>query len=192
MKVIAATSALLALLTLSSAAPTERRQNSYLAFIRPTKTSLYRVFSGAVQYGVSYGKVSKAPGQSDYTTLVTFEIPPAYSGRQCEFGFNLVTPSYPPPTGTKQFDVFTALGPATHTTTDWPSGNLRDQHIGRLQAVAGGEAVNVAGLPPVVGKKFACPADGRLYAAELVGAGDLLQIEWDATTGAEGPYIKVY
>lgn len=65
---------------------------------------------------------------------------------------------------------------------------MRDQYLGRLRAVAGGDAVNVEGFPAVVGQGFPCPA-GRLLAGELVGAGDQVEVRWDVSS--EGPYVVV-
>jgi len=183
MKFSTTTSALFSLLTLTSALPTEKRADN---IIRPTVISQYSVWSGAVSYNTPTGLIFKSGRTSDITTLATFSIPWSTAGKTCELVFSLLN-NYPP-TGTAQFDVYTSLAPADHSTTDWPSGNLRDHYAGRLKAVANGNAVNVEGLPPVAGEGFPCPA-GQLLAGELVGAGDQVQVKWDAAT--EGPYIVV-
>jgi hypothetical protein len=87
--------------------------------------------------------------------------------------------------GTGQFDVFTSLAPAEKDTNSWPSGNLRDQHIGRMQAKNGDAATWVDGFP-TFGQAFLCPA-GQTYGGELVGVGDFDYIQWLA--GTDGPYI---
>ncbi|KAF2814131.1 uncharacterized protein BDZ99DRAFT_372485, partial [Mytilinidion resinicola] len=76
---------------------------------------------------------------------------------------------------TAQFDAYTALAPADHSTKDWPSGNLRDQYVGRLKSVKPGLATYVDGFPKV--GPFPCPA-GKTYGGELVGAGDQVNIQW--------------
>ena len=86
--------------------------------------------------------------------------------------------------------MYTSLAPASGPSTTWPSGNLRDQYVGRLKAVTGGNAVNVEGLPPVVGHTFPCPAPGSKLAGELVGAGDQVEIKWDVSF--EGPYLRYW
>ncbi|EFQ95950.1 hypothetical protein PTT_04037, partial [Pyrenophora teres f. teres 0-1] len=84
---------------------------------------------------------------------------------------------------TAQFDVFTALAPAAGSTSSWPSGNLRDQHLGRMTVQRGGAATWVSGFPALV-QAFPCPA-GKTYGGELVGVGDVDSIEWLAgTSGA--------
>lgn len=60
----------------------------------------------------------------------------------------------------------------------WPSGNLRDQHFGRVVAEPKSDVV--------FGKTFPCPA-GKTYGGELVGYGDVDLVEWKA--GEAGPYF---
>ena len=60
--------------------------------------------------------------------------------------------------------------------------------MGRLTAVADGEAYWTQGFPSV--PSFPCPA-GQLLAGELVGTGDVDDIEWQSVNRA-GPYIYYY
>lgn len=171
----------------ASAAPVEPRQEPN---IYPDSISLYEVWTGKVTYNVPTGKIFKDGRTTDITTLGTFTFPASTAGKTCEFQFALnnclhCNPGYP--TGTANFDVYTAIKPADHSTNDWPSGNLRDQYIGRLHAVKPGVATPVEGLPKV--GRFPCPA-GQTYGGELVGAGDQVSIQWDGK--GEGPYFKVY
>jgi hypothetical protein len=172
-----------AILAFASAAPTNPN-------IFPDKLSRYEVWSGKVTYDVPTGQIFKDGKTTDITTLLTFTFPDATAGKTCEFDFALnnclhCNPS--PPTGTLQFDAYTAIKPADRSTNDWPSGNLRDQYIGRLKAVKPGIATPVEGFPHV--GPFPCPA-GKTLGGELVGAGDQVNIQWDGK--GEGPYFRVY
>ena len=59
--------------------------------------------------------------------------------------------------------------------------------MGRLQAVLPGEATYVADVYPKTGASFPCPYGGS-FGYELVGAGDLVDIEW--TPPASSSYIS--
>lgn len=133
----------------------------------------------------SNGKIFKDGRTTDVTTLLTFDFPPESEGKTCSFHFESSSDTTTKVSGTGQFDIFISLAPATHDTTTWPSGNLRDQHIGRMTAKPNGAATWLAGFP-VFGQGFPCPA-GMTYGGELVGAGDVDRIEW--SVGASGPYI---
>jgi len=174
-----------AILAFASAAPTP--QGTYYGpsgTIAPKTISQYSVWTGAVSYNTNAGKIFKDGRTSDITTLVTFDIPSTLQGKTCSFHFALDSTSTL--SGTGQFDVFTSLAPATQDTTTWPSGNLRDNHVGRLQAYANGEAKFIDGFPTVA-KSFPCPA-GQLLAGELVGTGDVDRIEWNEYLA--GAYIS--
>ncbi|KAH8701334.1 hypothetical protein GQ44DRAFT_55074 [Phaeosphaeriaceae sp. PMI808] len=174
----------LSIATLSSALPTNAPRDT--TTLRPTYTSQYSVWSGAIQRSTYTGKIFKDGRTTDITTLVTFTFPPASAGKTCSFGFNLPNDSSSRLSGTGQFDVFISLAPVSASTSSWPPGNLRDQHIGRMAAKLGGEATWIAGFP-TFGQGFPCPA-GETYGGELVGTGDVDHIEWIA--GNAGPYVK--
>jgi hypothetical protein len=190
MKSIAALSSLLAFVSTAPAIDLQTRSDSQ---IRPLVLSLYTPATGATAYNVPTGKIYKNNGglqDPDITTLITFSIPASAAGKTCSFVFDLnnclhCNPSVP--TGTATFDVYTSLAPATQDTTTWPNGNLRDEYAGRLTAVKPGSAVWLDGFPNE-GQAFPCPA-GQLLAGELVGAGDVLNVQWDGQ--GEGPYIRV-
>ncbi|CAG5188724.1 uncharacterized protein ALTATR162_LOCUS12017 [Alternaria atra] len=154
--------------------------------IKPEATSLYEVWTGAVQHNKINGKISKDGKTTDITTLLTFKFPPESAGKTCSFHFDLASDASAKVSGTGQFDVFTSLAPATGSTSSWPSGNLRDQHYGRMTAKHGGAATWVSGFP-TFGQGFPCPA-GNTYGGELVGVGDADFIEWVA--GTSGAYIQ--
>ena len=158
--------------------------NSGSNILRPSVTSQYEVSTGAVTRFTPNGIISKDGKTSDITMLLTFDFPAASAGKMCSFHFDLDRATSEV-AGTGQFDVFTSLAPAQMDTTSWPSGNLRDQHIGRMQAVAGGAATWVEGFP-TFGQSFLCPA-GQTYGGELVGVSDFDYIQWLART--DGPYI---
>jgi hypothetical protein len=153
--------------------------------IVPTTISQYTVWTGAINFDTGAGKIFKNGRVSDVTTLATFDIPASTAGKTCELHF--VLDSSATLSGSGQFDVFTSLAPATTSTTTWPSGNLRDQYVGRMTAVLNGEASWTQGFPSV--PSFPCPA-GQLLAGELVGTGDVDDIEWLSINA--GPYITYY
>jgi hypothetical protein len=103
------------------------------------------------------GKISKDGKTTDITTLLTFDFPTALDGKTCSFHFDLSSDPAAKVSSTGQFDVFISLAPATRTTTTWPSGNLRDQHIGRMRAQPNAAATWVAGFS-TFGQSFPCPA----------------------------------
>ena len=142
--------------------------------IRPTVRSQYDVWTGAVHYNTTNGKIFKNGQITDVTTLLTFTFPAATNGQSCEFHFYLDPTATVSGTGT--FDVFSSLAPATQSTTSWPNGNLRDQYGGRMQASLPGEAVFLDGYGTTA-QLFECPSD-TVYGVELVPTGDVDDIEW--------------
>jgi hypothetical protein len=180
----------LAILGFASALPSPSPQNitSGANIIKPTTRSQYEVWTGAVHFNLQAGKIFKDGHTTDVTTLLTFNIPSAAASKTCEFHFFLSSDATSKLSGTGQFDVFTSLAPATKDTTTWPNGNLRDQHAGRMQAFLPGEAQWLDGFP-TTGKSFPCPS-GQILAGELVGTGDVDDIEWVA--GNSGAYIKYF
>ncbi|KAI9764685.1 MAG: hypothetical protein M1839_005785 [Geoglossum umbratile] len=184
----AVVASILSCLALTSAAPTARSTPPYRPStnytLYPYATSTYAVWSGAITYGTNYGLVQKTQTSSDITTLVTFDFPAWTAGKKCSFGFRLGNTATV--TGTGQADVFTSLDNPHGSTTDWPQGNQRDQHLGRIQAVKGGSAVTVMDFGN--NTPFDCPAGHRIT-GELVPTGDYDEIRWDVYT--EGPELTV-
>jgi hypothetical protein len=175
-----------AILGFAAAAPAPQSFPTGSNIIKPKTISQYEVWTGAVHFNTGSGRVFKDGKSSDITTLVSFDIPSAASGKTCEFHFYLDNASTL--SGSASFDVFTSLAPATKDTTTWPSGNQRDQYAGRLKAILPGEASFVEGFPAPA-KAFPCPY-GQILAGELVGTGDVDRIEW--YSGSAGPYLKYY
>jgi hypothetical protein len=174
-----------AILGFTSAIPTPGSIPTGSNVIVPTAISQYTVWTGAINFNTGSGKVFKNGIVSDITTLATFDIPSSAAGKTCELHFVLDSTSTL--SGSGQFDVFTSLAPATASTSSWPSGNLRDQYVGRMTAVANGEATWTPGFPSET--SFPCPA-GETLAGELVGTGDVDDVEWSQATA--GPYILFY
>jgi hypothetical protein len=188
MKSLISAACLASLLSFSSAAPNPQYGIPTSGVLKPIVRSQYEVWTGAVHYNTPTGHIFKNGRTTDITTLLIFDIPATLSGKTCEFHLYL-DPSATV-SGTGAFDVFSSLAPATQDTTTWPSGNLRDQYGGRMQAHISGEATWV---PDIVaeGKAFPCPAVPMKYAAELVGTGDVDNIAWNSAAGS-GSYIKYY
>jgi hypothetical protein len=134
------------------------------------------VWTGAIDYNTGVGKVFKDGQTSDITTLLTFDFPAASQGMTCEFHFYLDGTAQL--SGSGLVDVFTSLAPATAGTTSWPSGNQRNQQVGRLSAANPGEATYVAGFPNAI-QSFPCPQG--TYAIELVGVYDQDDVEWSGS-----------
>ena len=187
--VFVALTALLSAVSALPAAPVEAR-NPSPEILRPLVISQYQTWTGARDYNTATGLISKPNGKStDITTLATFKFPESSAGKTCQLAFGLNANSPYTPKGTAQFDVYTSIKPADAVDTKtWPNGNLRDQYVGRLQAVKPGQAVAVNGLPDPR-QSFPCPA-GYYLGGELVGAGDYVEVAWDAAT--EGPYFLIY
>jgi hypothetical protein len=139
-----------------------------------------------VRYQTPNGKIFKDGKTTDVTTLLTFEFPKASQDKTCSFHFDLTGNPSAKVSGTGEFDVFISQAPATSNAATWPSGNLRDHHIGRMNAKAKAPATWVSGFP-TFGQSFPCPA-GKTYGSELVGVGSVDQIEWLAS--AAGAYIS--
>ncbi|PGH28256.1 hypothetical protein AJ80_00147 [Polytolypa hystricis UAMH7299] len=175
------TSALLAAIlgaTTALAAPLIARETST---IYPTVISQYNIWTGAVDFDTQQGLIFKDGREPDKTTLVTFDFPAWTEGKQCTFVFDL--DSSATVSGSGLFDVFSSIQPATESTQDWPSGNLRGQHLGRMRAHAPGRATVEFGNQP-----FDCPT-GKTMPTELVGVYDIDHIAWDRDFA--GPSIIV-
>jgi hypothetical protein len=151
--------------------------------ILPAAVSQYDVWTGAIRYASGAGKIFKNGKTTDTTTLLTFNFPAASAGRTCAFHLYLDPTSTL--TGAANFDVFSSLQPATHSTSTWPPGNQRNNHLGRMKAALGAEATVLAGYPTAVGG-FPCPAAGTVAGYEYVPTDDVTDIEWtqSATVGA--------
>jgi hypothetical protein len=57
--------------------------------IRPKALSQYDVWTGAVRYRASHGKIFKDGHTTDVSTLLTFDVPPESQGKTCRFVFDL-------------------------------------------------------------------------------------------------------
>ncbi|KAE9961261.1 hypothetical protein BLS_002841 [Venturia inaequalis] len=174
---------LLALLTIAglvSALPTPNVPTGP-NIITPKELSLYEVKTSKVNYQSQTGHIFKSSAGNDLTTLLTFSLPASLQGKTCSFHFHRDATSRAD--GTKLFDLFSSLAPATATS----SGNQRNQFLGRLDTSAPGEAVWVADVFPKTGQGFACPSGGD-FGYEVVGAGDYVDVAWNAPVS--GAYIS--
>ncbi|KAJ2891184.1 hypothetical protein MKZ38_000772 [Zalerion maritima] len=181
--------AILSLAAAAVAAPTSSnsKRQTPPATIDPL-LSQYNVATGAVTYNTGEGYIFKKNGaEPDITTLMSFKFPDSTEGYNCEILFPLDAASTA--TGSQRAQVFSGLKPAAETTTTWPSGNLRDQHLGDVKFEAPGGAVYEATYGPYAQGKFPCPAGYKL-GAELVGRWDEVTVAWTQGAGA-GPYIEV-
>jgi hypothetical protein len=182
--------------TSTPASPPTVQGQQPIASVLPDFTSQYTVSTGAVDFHTTRGLVSRAPqnGGGDITTLVTFELPSQYSNNQCQLVFDLGNDPTGYVTGTGKAQLFTSLAPADKDTSTWPSGNLRNQHLGTIQVNAVGRAAWEAGSGPgaSVDGTFPCSAiAGNIYGGELVPVGDFDTISWAAGSG-DGPKILVW
>lgn len=176
----------------SSAAP-----NAYpapIATILPEYTSQYNGASGAVDFHTPRGFVSRHPknGGADISTLVTFQLDKKYASNQCQVVFDLNDPSSYAK-GSMKAQLFTSLAPAQSDSKSWPSGNLRDQNLGAIQAYPSGRATWQAGSGPgaTSGGFFPCKnIAGMIYGGEVVPQGDDVEFSWPA--GKDGIKIIVW
>ena len=177
MKAFFATTALLGLFGLVSAAPAPVPQIPASGnVVKPSVRSQYAVSAGAISYNTGVGKIFKSGRSTDITTLLTFDFPAAAAGKTCTFHF--YAESTVTVTGSGQFQLYTSLAPPTGSTTTWPPGNRRNNHVGTLRVVKPGEATWVDGNP-VTAKSFPCPTGTVGY--ELVGVYDNDDIAWSGS-----------
>lgn len=194
---VAVAAALVGSAALSHAAPLNARDApgaAPIATIFPDTTSLYHANTGAVDFNVWRGFVSRSPnnGGADVSTLVTFSVPASYAGNKCQLVFDLNSPSSYT-SGSQKAQAFTSIAPATESTETWPNGNLRNQFIGTLDIVNNGRATFEAGSGPGAttnGFIDCCDIAGKLLGGEVVPVGDSDTISWVA--GVDGPKILVF
>jgi hypothetical protein len=146
----------------------------------------YNVSNGAIS-STTNGKISKATNNrgQDITTLVTFTYPPEVKGKQCQLAFYLDNTAKL--CGSGKIDVFTTNSPAPGSTTGWGPGNQRNNHLGRLSVIKGGDATWDATYSAHLTKKSPCAAPNTTQSFELVGVYDKDYISWDPTVA--GPRI---
>lgn len=179
------TATVLAFITSALAAPSAIKRTT--TRIDPI-LSQYTVWYGAVTYDTGVGLIQKTNGhEPDITTLVKFVFPADTEGQMCEIFFPLDDASTA--TGSQRAQVFSSLKPAEQTTTTWPSGNLRDQHLGDIRFEVPGGAIFENAYTEYSRGKFPCPA-GYALGGEFVGRWDEVEIAWTQSDTA-GPYIAV-
>jgi len=151
----------------------------------PDNISIYHGYNGAIEYAVSHGKISRVQsGNDDISTLITFTFPESTRGRKCEFNFELDSPPYTA-TGSPFIDAFFSSQYATASSPGWgPPSNYRDNQLGRLRVVKGGQATVEWGT-----FVFDCPA-GQTKGFEVTPTGDSILVEWNEP--ADGPWIRWY
>ncbi|KAK5250255.1 hypothetical protein LTS06_004983 [Exophiala xenobiotica] len=165
-----------------------------IAQVFPEYTSQYNSRTGAVDFNTERGLVSRSPtnGGADITTLVTFALDEQYASNWCQLVFDLENASSSA-SGSKQAQLFTSLAPATTDTTTWPSGNQRNQALGSIQIIPGGEAQWQLGTGPGATSNGFFPCGliaGQVYGGEVVPQGDSVEVSWPA--GQDGVKIVVY
>jgi len=164
-----------------------------VAQIFPKYAALYNAKTGA-HFQSPQGLVSRSPtnGGADISALVTFEVPAEYSSNWCQVAFVLQNAGSEA-TGSLQAQLYTSLAPAGTDVASWPSGNLRDQFLGNIDIVVGGEASFEAGSGPAATSNGFFPCSliaGRVYGGEIVPRGDSVKVSWPA--GNDGINIVVY
>ncbi|KAF2465347.1 uncharacterized protein BDR25DRAFT_201156, partial [Lindgomyces ingoldianus] len=151
--------------------------------LSPDYISLYHVNNGSIEYHTNRGLIEKTQGTgNDVSTLVTFTFPANTAGKQCQIVLDFSSyRHYIRRDGSQNVDIFTSLYPATHSTSDWPAGNGRNNQLGRVKvhdwSVSTVEWGNM---------KFPCPS-GQTLGYELVPTGDSQHIEW--SLGPDGPKV---
>lgn len=157
--------------------------------IYPNSVANYDVGNGHLTH-TGWGSVYKADsdGGHDRTTLLTFTYPAAAAGKTCQLFFPLE--GWETATGSQQVDVYTSLQAAPgYDTFDWPPGNQRDQELGRLDVVVGGEATWDWTSSGFLTGPTPCGVAGGQVNLELVGVNDNDDVEWDPwVSGAQIRY----
>ncbi|KAF2421841.1 hypothetical protein EJ08DRAFT_653324 [Tothia fuscella] len=177
------------LIATAAAAPTPSTNGARQApvSIKPIRMSTYFGSTGAVRLSTE-GHIQRFSGQSDQSTLLTFDIPKIYEEKDCAFALTL-DGANDFASGSKQLDIFTSIKPATADAASWPSGNLRDQAGGRMRFygdVQPGAASYVNDIAHPA-SSFKCPSG--VFGGELVPVGDKVDIYW--TSYSSGPSIVV-
>jgi len=177
----------------ANGAPLDARADPTFTLL-PSFTSQYNYKTGAVTYNTAQGLVSRATnnGGADISTLVTFLLDKQYAPNDCQLVFDLKNSSSSV-SGSKKAQLYTALAPADTSANSWPSGNLRDQHLGTINVVKDGSATWEAGSGPLAPEDgyFDC-ADiaGLILGGEVAPQGDAVEIKWPAKF--DGPKILVW
>lgn len=184
--------------TLTTAVPSSHAapapNGAPVAEVYPDYTSQYNGASGAVDFHTSRGYVSRHPknGGADISTLVTFQLDKKYASHECQVVFDLSdASSYS--SGSMKAQLFNSLAPATTDSKSWPSGNLRNNNLGAVQATKGGRASWQAGSGPGATSNGFFPCKdiaGQIYGAEIVPQGDEVEFSWPA--GKDGLKILVW
>ncbi|GAD93553.1 predicted protein [Paecilomyces variotii No. 5] len=174
---------------IATAIYTQKDNSSTVDTLYPRATSLFYVSSGDIEYNSSYGLIYKGTGSvsdSDITTLVTFEVPENWAGKNCTLYFDLAPEDVL--SGSNTADVFTSLTVVERSSSDWSPGNQRDEHLGRFR-VDGSWKGKWIDTHEEDTPQFECPAN-ELIAWELVGVSDRVKIRWAAQSG-NGPRMEV-
>lgn len=153
--------------------------------ILPDNISIYHGFGGEIKFNSPYGQISRQQsGNDDISTLITFTFPEETRGRTCEFNFELNDAgSFTIAPGNNAFDVFRSTQVATEDSAGWgPPSNYRDVQLGRMKAVAGGQASVDWGT-----FTFPCPV-GETKGFEVTPTGDSIFIQWNEPN--DGPWIR--
>jgi hypothetical protein len=148
-------------------------------YFTPSAIYNYDVGTGAIDCHPAGGLISKATnnGGHDITTLVTFTYPPESANKQCALSFYLDPTATL--TGSSKIDVFTSLNPAPGCTTGWGPGNLRNNELGRWNAVIGGYATWDWTSSSYLTAPVPCKPVGTVEAFELVGVWDTNEVAWN-------------
>ncbi|KAL1877144.1 hypothetical protein Plec18167_004830 [Paecilomyces lecythidis] len=174
---------------IATAIYTQKDDSSTVDVLYPRATSLFYVSSGDIKYNSSYGLIYKGTGSmsdSDITTLVTFEVPEAWVGKNCTLHFDLAPGDVL--SGSNTADVFTSLTVVERSSSNWSPGNQRDGHLGRFR-VDGSRKGKWIDTRDEDTPQFECPAN-EVVAWELVGVSDRVKIRWAAHSG-NGPRMEV-
>lgn len=139
-----------AILGFTAAAPLEARSNP----VYPSHLSQWNADQQKATVDTGYGLITRAQGTSDISTLLTFDLPSEFWGKQCTL--NLKAPHIE---GSGQFAFFSSLFPAASD-----KNNGRNNQLSAFQAAGWG-------LTPLEGNAatFACPS-GQ-FNAELTPLG---------------------
>lgn len=178
------TLALAALLTHTSAFPIDPTNYYY-----PATNSIYHVETGQVEYDSLAPGISRIAGRNDETVLVAFSFLDKSVGKTCQFMFELDGPDPYTGAGTT-FDVFTSSKPIMNSIPVG-SSNYRNQYVGRMTSVGGGQAVPFYDEETMERFQFPCPAPtgtGEQVGFEVVPVGESAGMSWSKR---DGPWVAI-
>lgn len=155
---------------LAGPTPVLHERSTVISTITPSDVVLLKQATPTVSTpSIARGVVARTNTNSDITTLFTFYYAQTFpSNAVCNLRF--INPDVL--TGSGRLQLFT-IGSNVTVGATWQSRPYRNNHVGTVRVVSGGEGVwEFGGTVP-------CPTMIGRVGYELVGAWDAQRVEWD-------------